>query len=108
MDMEVAYIWTSPNWSVVKALYFIMRCGTYVDIYLDIIVQLFPSLSEDEEGIVEGWHDGSSGVFVPQALIYIHKPENKETYTPETVESPQSESNDYHMVKIRKSSQATK
>ncbi|KAF8995768.1 hypothetical protein BDQ17DRAFT_1330376 [Cyathus striatus] len=45
MDMEVAYIWKSPNWTVVKALYIFVRYGTYVDIFLNVVVQLIPSLS---------------------------------------------------------------
>ncbi|KAF8995793.1 hypothetical protein BDQ17DRAFT_1330398 [Cyathus striatus] len=40
MDMEVAYIWKSSNWSVVKVLYIFVSC-------LNIVVQLFPSLSPE-------------------------------------------------------------
>ncbi|KAF8990287.1 hypothetical protein BDQ17DRAFT_1414103 [Cyathus striatus] len=45
MDMEIEYIWKSPHWSVVKVLYLAVRYGTYLDSCLNIVVQLFPSLS---------------------------------------------------------------
>ncbi|KAF8982223.1 hypothetical protein BDQ17DRAFT_1336974 [Cyathus striatus] len=37
MDMEVAYIWKSPNWTVVKALYVFVRYGTYLDSFMNIV-----------------------------------------------------------------------
>ncbi|KAF8995765.1 hypothetical protein BDQ17DRAFT_1330373 [Cyathus striatus] len=48
MDMEVAYIWKSPNWTVVKALYIFVRYGTYIDECLNICGSIAIGVSASE------------------------------------------------------------